>query len=125
MTLIPATARTVAERTLTDTCTITRVATDDTFTDGALAAGTNDTVYAGACSLSPVSTSNIVDTSGAERLIETRILRLPATAAVVRTGDAVTIGAGAYVIERVATRSSEVLRRVRLVSATDAHLVPR
>ena len=121
-----AAARALAETTLEDTCTITRADPTDltAFVDGELVAGTPLAVYAGPCSISPSTTSTISDNGGTERLIETRVCRLPADAEV-STGDDLTHATGAYVIERIGHRTGAVLQRVRIVSAADAIHVPR
>lgn len=126
--MIPAAARGAAEATLTSTCVITSTGTGPSFDpDTGLDLGTRATVYDGPCSIGPPTTSSLTTSGGDERLAEVRIMRLPAGTdvavghQVVVDGDTSTV----YVIERVQTRTTEVLRRVRLVHLADAELVPR
>lgn len=131
---VPAAARAVAESTLTDTATVTARARD-TAPGGVLAAGAVTTIYVGPCSLGPPASSNET-TSGADvKTIDTRIMRLPSTTDndditqgnpnLVAVGHYVTVGGQEFVVDRVQTKTREVLRRVRLVAAVDAESVPR
>lgn len=124
--MIPDAARTAAEATLTATCVITDAGTGPSFSaEDGLDLGERSTVYDGPCSLGPPSTSTLTTSGGDERHVEVRILRLPATATAVAVGHQVTADGATYVVERVQTRTTEVLRRVRLVQLVDAELVPR
>jgi len=125
-------ARRAAEATLGDTGTVTR--TTDTYEAGDITT-TATTVWAGVCSLGPAGSTDRTDSAGDDRLIATRIARIPAVSNRANTttgdvddiavGDLLTIGAETYTVRSVQHRTTEVLRRLAVVSLADSEDVPR
>lgn len=129
-------ARRAAEATLGDTGTVTRAGAD-TYDDTAFefVTATPTTVWAGVCSLGPAGSTARTDSAGDDRLIATRIARIPAVSNRANTtsgdvddiavGDLLTIGAETYTVRSVQHRTTEVLRRLAVVSLADSEDVPR
>lgn len=133
MSLPNATGRAVAETTLTSTATITSAgATTLNTTTGAMTP-TRVAVWSGPCSLGPSQTSDRTDSGGDDRIIGYRVLRLAIDDDIddIAVGHHVTVEDAdgvadptTYVVREIQRRTTEVLRRVRVVSLADSQRVP-
>ena len=121
-------ARARAEAYLVTPIAVTRAA-GSTFTPGVGIANTTPTaIWSGFGTLVPPSgTGDTSQTGGDETAIDTRVVQVPRTTdGLLKVGDTlVATGFGTFVIERISSRSNEVLRRIRVVSVTDTERVPR
>ena len=128
-------ARRAAEATLGDTGTVTRAGAD-TYDDTTytFTTATPTTVWAGVCSLGPAGATDRTDSAGDDRLIATRIARIPAVSKRGNTtsgdvddiavGDLLTVDGNTYTVRSVQHRTTEVLRRLAVVSLADSEDVP-
>ncbi len=140
----PVAGRATAAQTLTATATVTRPGVD-TFTSGTgVVEATPIDVWSGPCSISPPSGlgGQRTATGGDDRSVDVRTVRIPtpgsglgSCCATVETGDADDITPGdhlaiegdpeTYVVRVNQRRTTEVLRRLQVVSLADAQGVPR
>ena len=133
MTLPTLTGRATAETTLTSTATFTSAgATTLNPTTGAMTP-TRVAVWSGPCSLGPSQTSDRTASGGDDRIIGYRILRLAIDDNIdaIAVGHHVTVEDGdgvadptTYVVREIQRRTTDVLRRIRVVSLADSQRVP-
>jgi len=124
---IPAAARAAAESTLTDTAVVTRRGKDSFVAGQGAVPGAVEPIWSGPCSVGPPGSSDETSSGSDEKTIETRVVRLPVNdgTAAIEVGDSVVVGDDRYTVSRTQHRTTEVLRRIRVVAAVDAEGVPR
>lgn len=134
--------RATANNVLVDECVVTRAVAAGRTVDPvtlAVVAPADVTVYDGTCSVRQLAAGGTTsagtrdDGDGAQRMVETWQVLLPATATGIRPGDAVTVTVchgdpdveGAVMaVESVVKRSYAVLRRLRCTRRVPADGVP-
>lgn len=125
--IIPAAAIAQAESTLTDTCVITRPGASS-FTPGAATIGATSTpVFTGDCSASPPKSGKAVSDGADDRIVETRVIRLPHGTATVQIGDLVDVDRTdipPLKVDQILSRTTSVLTRISCTATNDAPGVP-
>lgn len=131
-------ARTVAGRTLVDSCAVTRAGIGPAVLNrdtGQLTRPADTAVWSGPCSLSALAASNRSTVGEDDRLLNAYVARVPVSASGVRTGDLLTVTAihaegdpdlvgRVFTVREPTARTTTVLRRLILVSASEADGVP-